>query len=66
MPKRNKVEGKAKEAAGTVREETGDLLDNEEMEAEGAAQKWEGRAQGGVGEIEEKFERAADDLKDED
>ncbi|MEO9255888.1 MAG: CsbD family protein [Tepidiformaceae bacterium] len=56
----DKVEGKAKEAMGSVREKAGDVTDNEEMQAKGAEQKHEGKAQGMMGSIKEK----AEELKD--
>ena len=56
----DKVDGKAKEAMGSVREKAGDVTDNEEMQAKGAEQKHEGKAQGMMGSIKEK----AEELKD--
>ena len=57
---KDKMEGKAKEAAGAVREKAGDVTGNERMEAEGNKQKWEGKGQGLAGDIKDK----AEDLKD--
>ncbi len=52
----DKVEGKAKEAMGTVKEKTGEALGNEQMEAEGTAKKAEGKVQDKAGDAKKVFE----------
>ncbi len=47
----DKVKGNANKAAGKIKEETGDALDNEKMEAEGKAQQVKGDAQKAKGEV---------------
>lgn len=49
---REQGQGAAKEMIGTVREKAGGVVGNEEMKAEGAAQKIEGKVQCKVGEAE--------------
>ena len=47
------VEGTAKDAAGEIKKKTGQLTDNERMEAEGAALQGEGKVQKTVGDAKE-------------
>jgi uncharacterized protein YjbJ (UPF0337 family) len=49
----DKTKGRAKEAAGTVKQKVGEAIGNEEMESEGLAQRGEG-----------KFDRAKGAVKD--
>ena len=57
---KDKLEGKAKEAMGNVREKAGEATDNEEMEAEGRADQMEGKADQLQGDVKNK----AEELKD--
>ena len=57
---KDQVKGKAKVAAGSVREKAGDMTGNRDMESKGAAQKMEGKAQGGFGKAKD----SARDIKD--
>jgi uncharacterized protein YjbJ (UPF0337 family) len=52
---KDKIEGKATEAKGTVKENVGDALDNKEMEAEGAAERASGKTQDKVGDVKKVF-----------
>lgn len=54
----DKARHKGEELKGSVKEGWGKLTDNEDLEAEGKAEKWSGKAKGTVDE-------AVDDLKDE-
>ncbi|MGK2964701.1 MAG: CsbD family protein [Tepidiformaceae bacterium] len=56
----DKLEGKTKEFTGSVKEKTGALTGNEELEAEGKGDQIEGKTQKFVGEVKDK----AEDLKD--
>jgi uncharacterized protein YjbJ (UPF0337 family) len=47
---KDKVKGKTKEAKGKVREVTGDLVGNEELETKGKIQKNLGKAQAKYGD----------------
>lgn len=48
---RDRVEGKGKEAMGGARETAGDVTGNRERQARGAAQRTEGKAQGGLAKV---------------
>jgi uncharacterized protein YjbJ (UPF0337 family) len=54
----DKARHKGEELKGSVKEGWGKLTGNEDLEAEGKAEKWSGKAKGTVDE-------AVDDLKDE-
>ena len=47
------VKGTAKDAAGEIKKKTGQLTDNERMEAEGAALQGEGKVQKTFGDAKE-------------
>ena len=51
----DKVKGKADQAAGTVREKTGEAIGNKEMETKGKAQKTEGKLKEALGKVKEAF-----------
>ena len=53
----DKVEGLAKEAKGNVKRGAGKLVGNQRLQAEGRADKTEGKVQKKVGEIEKVFDR---------
>ena len=53
----DRIEGKANEVKGSIKEALGKVTGNEKVEAEGAAQKAAGKAQNTVGE-------AKDDVRD--
>ena len=48
---RDRIEGKGKEALGGARQTAGDLADNRELQSRGAAQRTEGKAQGGLAKL---------------
>ncbi|MDW7709640.1 MAG: CsbD family protein [Deferrisomatales bacterium] len=50
---RDKTEGTFHEAKGKVKEKTGELIDNPELEAEGTAEKVAGKIQKKVGDVKE-------------
>jgi uncharacterized protein YjbJ (UPF0337 family) len=60
----DKAKARIEEAKGKVREETGDLLGNEQMEAEGKGEKWKGKAKGAMADVREKADNAMDAAKD--
>ena len=60
----DKAKAKMEKAKGKLREETGDLLGNERMEAEGKGEKWKGKAKGAVADAREKADSALDAAKD--
>lgn len=51
----DKIKGKANEAAGTVRQKTGEMTGNEEMESKGTAQEAKGKGQGLMGKAKDKL-----------
>jgi uncharacterized protein YjbJ (UPF0337 family) len=57
----DRIKGPLKEAGGKVKEEWGDLTDNEETEAEGQADQVEGNVQNKWGEGKDTVRDAADD-----
>ena len=59
----DRIEGNVKEGMGKVKEEWGDLTDDERTEAEGRAQQIEGEVQQGWGEAKD---TARDVLDDDD
>lgn len=52
----DKAEGTAKEAIGTVKQKTGELVGNEDLEARGAAERAEGKVQDKMGDVKKVFE----------
>ncbi len=52
----DKAEGTAKEAMGAVKQKTGELTGNEDLEARGAAEKTEGKVQDKTGDVKKVFE----------
>ncbi len=48
---KDQVEGRVKEAKGTIKEVAGQLVGNEKLEAKGAAQKIVGKAQAKFGDV---------------
>ncbi|HYK02881.1 MAG TPA: CsbD family protein [Thermoanaerobaculia bacterium] len=61
----NEVEGKGRKAIGAIKETVGKVTGNEDLEAQGSAEKTAGGFQAGVGKISRKVEEAVDDAKRE-
>ena len=53
--KKDRVEGKANEAAGAARKKVGQVLGNEQMQAEGAVQEAKGKLQTVIGKVKEEL-----------
>ncbi len=53
----DKAEGTAKEAIGAVKQKTGELVGNEDLEARGAAERAEGKVQDKVGDVKKVFDK---------
>ena len=53
----NQIKGAAKEVAGKVQKNVGDMTDNHSQELKGAAKELEGKAQRKVGEAETEIDR---------
>jgi uncharacterized protein YjbJ (UPF0337 family) len=50
---KNTIEGKAKQVIGAVRQKTGELIDDKEMQVKGGAQRIEGKVQEGYGKAKD-------------
>jgi uncharacterized protein YjbJ (UPF0337 family) len=61
MGNENQLEGKMEQARGTVKENLGDAIGNEQMEREGEMDQAKGHVREGVGDIQDTVDRAADD-----
>lgn len=55
MANEDQTEGKTKDIGGKLKEEAGDLTNNEDMKREGQADQAEGKVQKGVGDAKEKL-----------
>jgi len=64
MANKDRVQGKAKEAIGSVQEKAGQLTGDRDMEAEGTARKYEGKGQNFVGKVKGKVEDVKDAVID--
>lgn len=60
----DKISNATEEAVGKVKEETGDLFDNERLEAEGRAQQAEAKAKQAAEKAEDAVKDASDAAKD--
>ena len=58
---RDEIKGKAEKAKGFVKEKTGELIGNEELEAEGSAERIAGKARETLGKAKEKVKDTVDD-----
>lgn len=54
---KNRVAGKAHEVKGKVKEATGILVEDRDLEARGTAEKLEGKFQQKVGQVQQVFEK---------
>ena len=62
MPNKEEVKGKYKAATGAVREKVGHVIDNKEMERQGAAEHNAGDVRRQVGKIKRKIGEAIGDI----
>jgi uncharacterized protein YjbJ (UPF0337 family) len=53
----NQTKGKAKDIGGKIKEETGDLVGNDDMKREGQADQVEGKVQKNVGDAEKELKK---------
>jgi uncharacterized protein YjbJ (UPF0337 family) len=60
MVNEEQAEGKLEQARGTVKENVGDAIDNEQMEIEGKVDKAKGGVREGVGDIREEWDDKTD------
>jgi uncharacterized protein YjbJ (UPF0337 family) len=57
----DKVEGKADELSGEVKERVGDATDNRDLQAEGVGDQAEGKVEQAIGEAKDAWEDVRDD-----
>lgn len=62
LPNRDEVEGKLDQAKGAIKENVGDAIDDERMQAEGAAERAEGNVQEGFGTARRKVGETIEDI----
>ena len=61
---KDELKGKLKQAKGKVKEKTGELIDDPELQAKGVADQAAGRVQEGFGTAKRKVSDAVEDLTD--
>lgn len=62
LPNRDEVEGKLDQAKGSVKENVGDAIDDERMQAEGAAERAGGNIQEGFATARRKVGETIEDI----
>jgi uncharacterized protein YjbJ (UPF0337 family) len=62
---RDEIKGKAEKAKGYIKEETGEAINDPELEAEGRAERAAGQLREGFGKAKRKIGEAVDDAVDE-
>lgn len=61
---KDRMQGKAKETTGWVKDKAGEMTGNEDLEARGEAERAEGKAQGAWGKVKDAAGDAVDAVKD--
>jgi uncharacterized protein YjbJ (UPF0337 family) len=61
---RDEIRGKAEKAKGYIKEETGELINDPELESEGRAERAEGHLREGFGKAKRKASEAVEDVAD--
>ena len=62
---KERIKGKAEDAAGRVERQVGEWTGNEKAQAEGLAKQAEGKARNAVGKMKDNVRDAADKLREE-
>ncbi|PYO22180.1 MAG: CsbD family protein [Candidatus Rokuibacteriota bacterium] len=62
---RDEIRGKAEKAKGYIKEETGEAIDDPELEAEGRGERAAGKLREGFGKAKRKVGEAVDDIVDD-
>jgi len=62
---RDEIRGKAEKAKGYIKEETGEAINDSELEAEGRGERAAGKLREGFGKAKRKVGEAVDDVVDE-
>ena len=61
---RDEIRGKAEKAKGYIKEETGEAIDDPELEAEGRGERAAGKLREGFGKAKRKVGEAVDDIEE--
>ena len=61
---RDEIKGKAEKAKGYIKEETGEVINDPDLEAEGRAERAAGKVREGFGKAKRKAGEALDDAAD--
>ncbi len=64
LPNRDEVEGKLDQAKGAVKENVGRVINDNDLEAEGSADRTGGKVQEGFGTAKRKVGEAIEDIGD--
>ena len=64
MPDMDELKGKVNEGVGGTQEQAGRMTGDRDMEADGAARKQEGKAEGLLGKVKDTVGDAVDAVKD--
>ena len=62
---RDEIRGKAEKAKGYIKEETGEAINDPELEAEGRGERASGKLREGFGKAKRKVGEAVDDIVDD-
>ena len=62
---RDEIRGKAEKAKGYIKEETGEAINDPELEAEGRGERVAGKLREGFGKAKRKVGEAVDDIVDD-
>jgi uncharacterized protein YjbJ (UPF0337 family) len=57
----DQIKGQWDQATGTIKENVGDAIDNEQMEREGQVDQIKGKVEDGVGDVKEGVDKATDE-----
>jgi uncharacterized protein YjbJ (UPF0337 family) len=63
---KDEIKGKVNQAKGTVKQKAGELTDDPELQAEGAADRLGGKAREGFGAAKRKAGEAIEDITDDE
>jgi uncharacterized protein YjbJ (UPF0337 family) len=64
LPNKDELEGKLDRAKGTIKKETGRVIDDPELENEGEVERTGGRVKEGIGKARRKVGEAIEDVGD--
>ena len=62
---KDELKGKANKVKGSVKQKAGEILDDPELQAEGAADRAAGAVQEGIGTVKRKASEAIEELEDD-